>query len=88
MRFAANRSSVPARVVRGHRVASGGNGDARFPGGTLRMQMPHFLACGLDLAVFHIGTVNVSIAPLRYRVLRARTSNSKSPQSRWSSDET
>lgn len=58
--------------MRGHRVASGANGDPHFPGGTLRMQAPHFLARGLDLSAFHIGTVNVSIAPRRYRVVRAR----------------
>jgi len=31
-----------ARVVPGHRVASGLNGNPRFPGGTLRMQAPFF----------------------------------------------
>jgi len=61
-----------ARVVPGHRVASGGNGDPRFPGGTLRMQTPFFRALGLDLDAFHIGTVNVSIAPLKYRTAKAR----------------
>ena len=64
--------AVSARVVRGHQVASGRNGDPRFPGGTLRMQAPHFLARGLDLTPFHLGTLNVSIAPARYRVLRPR----------------
>ena len=36
------------------------------------MLAPHFRARGLDLAAFHGGTVNVSIAPLRYRVAQAR----------------
>jgi hypothetical protein len=63
---------ILARVVEGHRVASGINGDPRFPGGTLRMQAPHFLALGLDLGTFYLGTLNVSIAPLRYRVIKAR----------------
>jgi hypothetical protein len=36
------------------------------------MQAPHFLARGLDLAAFYGGTVNVSIAPLRYRVAQPR----------------
>ncbi|HEX2749702.1 MAG TPA: hypothetical protein VHM91_16950 [Verrucomicrobiales bacterium] len=61
---------VSARVVPGHRVASGGNNDPRFPGGTLRMQAPFFREMGLDLSPFHSGTVNVSIAPLVYRVVR------------------
>jgi len=63
---------ISARLVEGHRVASGLNGDVRFPGGTLRMQLPHFLARGLDLRAFHHGTLNISIAPLVYRVVKAR----------------
>lgn len=64
--------SFGARVVKGHRVASGLNGNPRFPGGTLRMQMPYFQTLGLDLSAYYIGTVNVSIAPLQYRVLHPR----------------
>lgn len=63
---------IPAVIVRGHRVASGLNGDARFPGGTIRMQVPHFAALGFDLSAFHPATLNVSIAPLRYRMVKAR----------------
>jgi hypothetical protein len=61
-----------ARVVRGHQVASGRGGDARFPGGTLGMQTPHFAERGLDLSVFFKGTINVSISPLKYHVLKAK----------------
>jgi hypothetical protein len=64
--------TVTARVVRGHQVASGLNGNPRFPGGTLRMQAPYFRALGLDLGVYHTGTLNVSISPCHYRVVRAR----------------
>ena len=64
--------TIIGRLVEGHRVASGLNGNPRFPGGTLRMQIPHFLALGLDLRSFHLGTLNVSIAPLCYRVVKAR----------------
>jgi hypothetical protein len=63
---------ITARLMQGHRVASGLNGNPRFPGGTLLMQQPHFLARGLDIGVFHRGTLNVSIAPLSYRVIRPR----------------
>ena len=63
---------VSARIVQGHRVASGQNGNPLFPGGTLRMQLPFFRALGLDLSRYHIGTLNVSIAPLTYRVLAPR----------------
>lgn len=36
------------------------------------MQSPHFLVRGFDLGIYHLGTVNVSIAPCRYRVAKAR----------------
>lgn len=36
------------------------------------MQSPHFLARGFDLGFYHLGTVNVSIAPCCYRVAKAR----------------
>ena len=62
--------SVPAIVVPGHRVASGENNNPRFPGGTLRMQAPFFRELGLDLSRFHDGTVNVSVAPAVYQVVR------------------
>jgi len=64
--------NVRGVIVPGHRVASGLNEDPRFPGGTLRMQAPHFRARGLDVESFHLATLNVSIAPLRYRVRQAR----------------
>lgn len=64
--------TLAARVVQGHQVASGLNGNPRFPGGTLRMQEPCFKALGLDLGAFHQGTLNVSIAPCHYSVRRAR----------------
>jgi hypothetical protein len=63
---------IPATVVQGHRVASGLNGNPRFPGGTLRMQLPFFRELGLDLNGYHLGTPNVSIAPMSYRVVQPK----------------
>lgn len=63
---------IPATIVQGHRVASGQNGNPLFPGGTLRMQLPLFAERGLDLRGFHLGTLNVSIAPMSYRVGKAK----------------
>lgn len=63
---------ISATILQGHRVASGLNGNPLFPGGTLRMQLPFFLAQGLDLSPYYPGTLNVSIAPWRYRVVRPR----------------
>jgi hypothetical protein len=65
-------SNVVGRVVAGHGVASGCNGDPRFPGGTLAMQIPTFLSLGLDLRPYHRGTINVSISPWSYVSGRAR----------------
>jgi hypothetical protein len=67
-----NYQIIPARLVEGYRVASGQNNNPRFPGGTLRMQTPHFQALGLDINPFYPGTLNVSIAPLSYRVAKAK----------------
>lgn len=63
---------ISATIVPGHRVASGLNGNPRFPGGTMRMQLPFFKEFGLDLSMYHLGTLNVSIAPLRYRVVKPK----------------
>ena len=35
------------------------------------MQAPYFQALGFDLETYHGGTLNVSIAPYRYRVVKA-----------------
>jgi len=63
---------VSAVVVHGHGVASGVGGDPRFPDGTLGLQFPIFTSLGLDLDGFHIGTINLSITPVRYKVIRPR----------------
>jgi hypothetical protein len=63
--------TIRARLVQGHRVASGLNGNPRFPGGTLRMQTPHFQERGFDISKLYLGTLNVSIAPQCYRVVKA-----------------
>lgn len=72
--------SIRVTLVPGHRVASGLNGNPRFPGGTVRMQQPHFAALGLDLAAFHPGTLNVSIAPWRYE---RRAPSHTFPEVKW-----
>jgi len=63
---------VPARILEGHRVASGLNGNPSYPGGTLKMQQPVFQKLGLDLSEYYPGTLNVSVAPLKYRVVKPR----------------
>ena len=63
---------VQGTVVQGHRVASAQTRDPRFPGGTVAMQASLFREAGLDLSPYHLGTLNVSIAPHRYAVIRAK----------------
>lgn len=65
-------AKVHGVLTQGHGVASGRGGDPRFPGGTIRMQLPHFAARGLELNAYHSGTLNVSIRPHTYRVLRPK----------------
>jgi hypothetical protein len=55
--------SAHGLVVAGHGVASGHAPDARFPHGTLALQIPCFAARGLDLSAFHQGTINLDTSP-------------------------
>eukprot|EP00127_Corallochytrium_limacisporum_P000460 Clim_evm16s13 gene=Clim_evmTU16s13 len=61
--------TITAKLVQGHRVASGLNKDPKFPGGTLGMQIPVFRRLGVDLGRYHPATLNLSIAPHCYRLL-------------------
>jgi hypothetical protein len=59
-------------VKHGHGVASGRSGDPRFPNGTIAMQKPIFKERGLDLERYFPGTINVSIDPCKYAIVRAK----------------
>ncbi len=61
---------VKGTVVKGHRVASEESRDPRYPHGTIAMQVPKFMQLGLDLLGFHKGTVNVSVSPLQFKVIK------------------
>lgn len=61
---------VKGRIVSGHGVASGRGGNPRFPGGSLAMQAPFFRERGVDLGRYFPGTLNVSLAPGQFRILR------------------
>jgi hypothetical protein len=63
---------VKGRVTKGHGVASGQAGDARFPQGTIAMQKPFFQTLGLDLEGYFPGTINLSIAPHQYAIRNAK----------------
>ncbi len=61
--------TVPGIVTQGHGVASGSH-STRFPGGTIRAQLPYFLALGVDISSYYHGTLNVDIAPRRFTLIR------------------
>ena len=69
-----NMSRVPGIVCKGHRVASGQGASiedlSRYPQGTLSLQFPQFIERGLDLQNFYQGTINVSIAPHKFRIIK------------------
>ena len=59
---------VSGIVVEGHRVASGPSKE--YPYSSLERQKPFFKAGGLDLDGFFTGTLNVSIAPFRFEMVK------------------
>lgn len=60
--------TIPGTIVEGHRVASGPSKD--YPYSSLERQKPIFRERGLDLERFFQGTLNISIAPRRFEMVR------------------
>ena len=54
-------------LTRGHQVASRPSKD--YPYSTLEKQKPYFKSLGLDLYPYFNGTLNISIAPLTFKIL-------------------
>ena len=54
----------------GHEVASGNASNSPYPGGTIKMQVPFFKELGLDLTSFFKGTLNVSISPNTFQLVK------------------
>ena len=63
--------TVEGQLVRGHQVASGLATDSPYKAGTIALQTPHFDKLGLDLTQYFSGTLNISIAPKRFSILKA-----------------
>lgn len=61
---------VTGVVEAGHGVASGRGPAAPHPEGSVARQYPYFLRGGLDLGRCHPGTLNVSIRPWTFRIVR------------------
>ena len=60
---------VTGKVIKGHGVASGTGSDNTYPESTIAMQTPFFKERGLDLSDYFIGTINVSIAPKKFKMI-------------------
>jgi hypothetical protein len=63
-----NWISLPGRVVRGYRVASGPSKD--YPYGTIEKQRPIFKFLGLDLGDCFNGTLNIDICPCKFEIIQ------------------
>ena len=57
-------------VIQGHGVASGQGQDERYPNGTLSLQWPYFESAGVPINNLFLGTLNVDIHPLKYRLIQ------------------
>jgi hypothetical protein len=55
-------------LMRGHQVAS--RPSAAYPYSSLEKQKPYFRDLGLDLTAFFNGTLNISIAPLEFKMIK------------------
>ena len=62
--------TVSCTLLKGHQVASGQASDTPYPAGSIELQLPHFKALGLDLSEFYLGTLNLSIAPQSFKILK------------------
>lgn len=64
--------TIRATVTAGHGVASGKADDPRYPKGTLGQQWPLFEAAGIPLDGLFPGTLNLSVAPQTFQLIKPR----------------
>jgi hypothetical protein len=62
--------TLTGTVVPGYGVASGRSSDSPYPAGTIALQAPLFRALGLALDGYFLGTLNLSIAPNTFKLLK------------------
>jgi hypothetical protein len=63
-----NWAKVAGVIIRGHQVAS--QKSEHYPLGAIEMQIPFFKARGLDLTTYFRGTLNISISPRVFRMVK------------------
>ena len=57
-------------LVKGYGIASGCAEKSPYPAGSIALQAPHFLKRGLDIRHCFQGTLNISIAPHRFTMIK------------------
>ena len=68
-----SRSIALSGIIKpGHQVASGMSPDSPYALGTIEMQLPYFQKLGLDLSEYYLGTLNISIAPHKFKIQNPR----------------
>jgi len=60
---------ICATITPGHKIASGTAEDSPYPAGSISMQLPFFKAQGIDLSDYYLATLNLSIAPHKFKIL-------------------
>ena len=63
---------VSGIIKPGHQVASGMATNSPYAQGTIAMQMPYFKKLGLDLSSYFLGTLNIAIAPQKFKILKPK----------------
>ena len=63
---------VSGIIQSGHQVASGRSPDSPYEKGTIAMQLPYFKELGVDLSNYFQGTLNISIAPHKFKILNPK----------------
>ena len=61
---------VSGIVQEGHQIASGRAENTPYDGGSIQLQTPFFQELGLDLSNFFSGTINLSIAPNQFQLVK------------------
>lgn len=60
---------VRASLTQGHQVASGLSENSPYPAGTIALQRSFFEAQGVDMQGLYSGTLNLSVAPQKFRII-------------------
>ncbi len=63
-----NSKVISGIIQPGHQVASGMASNSPYALGTIEMQLPCFDKLGLDLSNYFLGTLNISLAPHKFKV--------------------